>query len=148
MINILAISDSDKHFWSAIQEYEKRLWKLINIQNIKPYKWENSDFVVKKDTENIIEILTKKFWSYFKVLLSKDGKSLDTFWIQNIVKTHPNIVFIIWWPYGLDEKMLEPQINEKISFGKITLPHGLAKLVLVEQLYRSWTIHTGKSYHY
>jgi len=145
---ILSISDSDKHFTSAIQEYEKRLWKLLSIQNVKPFKDSNNDLVIKKDTESLITILKNKFFLYKKVLLTKDGKTFDTHQIKDFCYKTQNIVFIIWWPFWLDEKELEPIIDEKISFGKITMPHWLAKLVLSEQLYRIRTIHTGKSYHY
>jgi 23S rRNA (pseudouridine1915-N3)-methyltransferase len=145
---ILSISDSDKHFSSAIQEYEKRLWKLLNIQNVKPSKESNREVIIKKDTENLIAILKNKFWSYKKVLLTKDGKELDTNQIKDFCYKNWNIVFVIWWPYWLDEKMIDDVIDEKISFGKITLPHGLAKLVLIEQIYRIRTIETWKNYHY
>jgi 23S rRNA (pseudouridine1915-N3)-methyltransferase len=57
-------------------------------------------------------------------------------------------VFIIGWPYGLDEPVLAKYIDVKISFWAITLPHGLAKVTLLEQLYRIGTIEDGKSYHY
>ncbi|NOZ44115.1 MAG: 23S rRNA (pseudouridine(1915)-N(3))-methyltransferase RlmH [bacterium] len=39
-------------------------------------------------------------------------------------------------------------MDTKISFGAITMPHGLAKLILLEQIYRAETIHIGKKYHY
>jgi 23S rRNA (pseudouridine1915-N3)-methyltransferase len=57
-------------------------------------------------------------------------------------------VFIIGWPYGLNESALATYIDDKISFGAITLPHGLAKVTLLEQLYRISTIEQGKNYHY
>ena len=60
MVAILSISDSDKHFESAIQEYEKRLGRLIKIQNIKPFRATNNKIVIKRDTENIISIVQKK----------------------------------------------------------------------------------------
>lgn len=59
-----------------------------------------------------------------------------------------DVVFIIGGPYGFDEPKLTPSIDSKISFGAITLPHGLAKVTLLEQLYRISTIEQGKSYHY
>lgn len=148
MYTILSISDSDKHFDLAIKEYEKRLGKFLTIQNIKPYKWDNREFVIKKDTENLMTIIKSKFWSHTKILLTKDGKLLSTEGLKEYCCKNNNIVFVIWWPYGLDEKALAPLIDETISFGKITMPHGLAKLVLAEQIYRMSTIQAWKSYHY
>lgn len=148
MFSILCISDSDKHRNTAIQEYEKRLGKLISIENIKPAKNWSHDQIIQKDTENIIEILQKKYQQYHKIMMSKDGKLTSTEDFNSIIHKHNHVVFVIWGPYGLNENLISTVINEKIAFGKITLPHGLAKLTLLEQIYRSETIKTGKTYHY
>ena len=148
MISILSISDSDKHRSSAIQEYEKRLGKWLIIDNIKPSKNGSNDQIIQKDTEQIIQLLQKKYQQHYKILMSKDGKLMTTEELYSTVSKYNHIVFIIWGPYGLDEKQLTTIINEKIWFGKITLPHGLAKLTLAEQIYRCETIKTWKSYHY
>jgi len=89
----------------------------------------------------------EKFSAYNKILLSKEGKQLDTLALHTLL-TNQNTVFIIGGPYGLNEQKLTPYIDHKISFGSITLPHGLAKVILLEQLYRISTIEQGKSYHY
>ncbi len=146
MFTIISISDSDKHRQSVVQEYTKRLWKSVKILDLKPSKNGNTQQIISADTENIISHL-QKFSDTKKILLSKEWKQLDTLVLHKFL-TNQNIVFIIWWPYGLDEKKLTPYIDEKISFGAITLPHGLAKVTLLEQLYRIGTIEQGKSYHY
>jgi len=148
MYTILSISDSDKHRNSAIQEYEKRLGKLINIENIKPSKNWTHEQIIKQDTENIIQILWKKYQNHHKILMSKDGKLTTTEELEKTIHKYNHVVFIIWWPYWLNENQLSSIINEKIWFGKITLPHWLAKLTLAEQIYRCETIRSGKSYHY
>ncbi|MBQ9554340.1 hypothetical protein IJU97_05365 [bacterium] len=61
MFVILAISDSDKHFSSAIQEYEKRLGKDVKLENLKPYKGDNQQVVIEKETKSIVEVLEKKY---------------------------------------------------------------------------------------
>ncbi len=147
MYTILSISDSDKHFKTAIEEYSKRLWNWLKIHNIKPFKSTNITVTVQKDTQSIKEILEKKYSNTKKILLSKEGSLLTTeAFAKKII--HQDIVFIIWWPYGLDEELLDPLIDLKISFWKMTLPHGLAKLNIVEQLYRVYTLSIGKKYHY
>lgn len=148
MFVVLAISDSDKHFDVAIKEYQKRFWKNIKIENIKPNRNWTNDQIIKKDTEIIIEIIKKRFWSYKKVLLSKDGKTLDTDQIFDFCKKNNDIVFLIWWAYGFDEKLLKDYMDMELSFWKITLQHWLAKLVLLEQLYRIDMISKNRSYHY
>lgn len=148
MYNILSISDSDKHRNSAIQEYEKRLGKLVNIENIKPSKNWTHQQIIQKDTENIVQILEKRYNQYYKILMSKDGKLTTTEELERTIHKYNHVVFIIWWPYWLNENQLNTIVDEKIWFGKITLPHWLAKLTLVEQIYRCETIRSGKSYHY
>jgi 23S rRNA (pseudouridine1915-N3)-methyltransferase len=72
---------------------------------------------------------------------------LDTMQLAALVRNKDS-VFIIGWPYWLNEPALATYIDSKISFGAITLPHGLAKVTLLEQLYRVGMIEQGKSYHY
>ena len=146
MFVILSISDSDKHREKIVEEYTKRLGKSVNIMNIKPSKNGNTQQIMQADTENIIAKI-EKFSEYKKILLSKEGKQLDTLALHKFL-TDKNCVFIVGWPYGLNEPALTKYIDAKISFWAITLPHGLAKVTLLEQLYRIWTIEQGKSYHY
>lgn len=146
MFVILNISDSDKHWNTVIEEYTKRLWKSVKIENMLPSRKGNTEQMIQADTENIIARLGK-FSAYKKVLLSKEGKQLDTLALHKLL-TNQDTVFIIGGPYGLNEPELTPYIDSKISFGAITLPHGLAKVILLEQLYRISTIEQGKSYHY
>ncbi len=146
MFVILSISDSDKHWNAVVDEYTKRLGRSVKIENIVPSRKGNTEQMIQADTENIIAKLGK-FSEYKKILLSKEGKQLDTLALHTFL-TNKNCVFIIGWPYGLNETELTKYIDSKISFGAITLPHGLAKVTLLEQFYRISTIEQGKSYHY
>ena len=144
---ILNISDSDKHWWWAIQEYIKRLWNTIKIEDIKPYKNWTSSQIIQKDTDKIIELLEKRYKDYDCIMMSKDGEICNT---ETLAKKYGigNFVFIIGGPYGIDEERIKKYVKNKISFWKITLPHWLAKLTLLEQIYRIGTILSGKKYHY
>jgi len=149
MFVILSVSDSDKHFSWAIQEYEKRLSKEVKIENLKPFRDDNQSFVIEKETENIISVIKKKYSWYQKILLIKEWKAYDTLEFAKMIKGK-NFVFIIWWPYWVNEHLLKesfPELKE-FSFWAITLPHWLAKLTLIEQIYRSTTIRNWKKYHY
>jgi len=145
---ILTISDSDKHFSSACDEYIKRLGKDLVIKTVKPIKGDSQAHTISKETENIIQILEKDFAGWHKVMMSVMGKQLDTFQFHQYCYEQEKIVFIVGWPYGLDENKVSDHVDTKISLGSLTLPHGLAKLVLLEQIYRIETIQSGKKYHY
>ena len=93
MFVILSISDSDKHRERVVEEYTKRLGKSVKIENIKPSRKGNNQQMIQADTENIIDRL-EKFSEYKKILLSKEGKQLDTLALHKFL-TDKNCVFII-----------------------------------------------------
>jgi 23S rRNA (pseudouridine1915-N3)-methyltransferase len=82
------------------------------------------------------------------VMMSVTGKSLDTYALHQYWYRQEKILFIIGWPYGLDETKISDHIDSKLSLWSLTMPHWLAKLVLLEQIYRIETIQSGKKYHY
>ena len=144
---ILNISDSDKHWAESINEYIKRLWKEVFLENLKPIKNGSQNQIIQKETELILDKLENKYKDWNKVLLSKSGEQYST---ENLWKFlwYEKTIFIIGWPYWLNEDRLLEVWVKRISFGEITLPHGLAKLILLEQIYRIWTIKSWKKYHY
>jgi len=147
MFVILNISDSDKHWNEWILEYSKRLGKAVVIENIKPIKNWTQAQIIEKETDLILERLEKKYKDWNKILLSKEWKNYSTEDLWKFLWKQKN-VFIIWWPYWTNENKLINFGIKRISFGKITLPHWLAKLVLLEQIYRIGSINSGKKYHY
>lgn len=148
-ITVLCISDNDKHFRIPIEEYSKRLGNDVKIIDLSPIKWDNPSLIIKKETQRLISLLQQKYSKTYRILLSIHGEQLSTFDIlKTIDACQQDIVFCIGWPYGLDEAILLPFIHKKISFGTITMPHGLVKLVLLEQIYRISMITKGKKYHY
>lgn len=116
MFTILSISDSDKHWASAITEFEKRLGKTLQIENLKPAKNGTREQIIAKDTETIIQTLEKKYKTYCKIMMSKDGKLVNTEEFAKLCTTHNHIVFVIGGPYGLDESQLTNIIQTKIAF--------------------------------
>ncbi len=93
MFIILNISDSNKHWNVVIEEYTKRLGKSVKIVDIKPSRKGNTQQMIQADTENIIAKL-EKFSAYKKILLSKEGKQLDTLALHKFL-TNKNCIFII-----------------------------------------------------
>jgi 23S rRNA (pseudouridine1915-N3)-methyltransferase len=83
----------------------------------------------------------------FKVLLAADGRELDSMqfsgWLEERRQNGRDLCFVIGGPKGLD---LEADM--RLSLGPMTLPHQLARVVLLEQLYRAHKILAGEPYHY
>jgi len=63
-------------------------------------------------------------------------------WLQH----YPHVTFMIGGPDGLDSTLLA-NAHQTIALGKMTLPHGLARVVLIEQIYRAWSVVEGHPYH-
>jgi 23S rRNA (pseudouridine1915-N3)-methyltransferase len=84
----------------------------------------------------------------FVVLLASDGRQYDseTFaqWLEQRRQSGRDLCFIVGGPRGLDLDACD----EKLSFGPMTLPHQLARVVLLEQIYRANKILAGEPYHY
>jgi 23S rRNA (pseudouridine1915-N3)-methyltransferase len=82
------------------------------------------------------------------VLLASDGREFDSVelsrWLEDRRQEGRDLCFVIGGPRGLDLD----QCDTRLSLGRITLPHQLARVVLLEQLYRAHKILAGEPYHY
>lgn len=141
-ITLYAISDSDKHFSSACDEYTKRLWKSLTIHDLKPTKHGTQEQIITSETQTI----TNRLKPNYPIII------LNPEWTQRTSKQRKKA---LWWkntqlviggPYGLDYTQFPNATH--ISLGSQTMPHGLAKLVLLEQCYRVQCIWHWKKYHY
>ena len=66
--------------------------------------------------------------------------------LRNLEQNSSEITFVIGGSNGVSETV-KNKIKDKVSFGKITLPHNLARVVLLEQIYRAYMINSGSKYH-
>jgi 23S rRNA (pseudouridine1915-N3)-methyltransferase len=82
------------------------------------------------------------------VLLASDGREFDSVelsrWLEERRQDGRDLCFVIGGPRGLDLD----RCDTRLSLGRITLPHQLARVVLLEQLYRAHKILAGEPYHY
>lgn len=139
-VRLLAVGGlKEKYFADAVSEYAKRLTKYCKFEII-----EIKESTVKKETEAIGE----KVKGY--AVLCDIGGELVTSEIlatnlEKISMTNSAVTFIVGGSNGVDIDGLN--INERISFGRLTLPHQLFRVVLTEQIYRAFTIIKGEKYH-
>ncbi len=149
MIYIFIFADSHKHFASGIWEYTKRLKKNVELRELKPVKWGTPAERISKETQILIEKLKKQSW--YKIILAPDGKTLSSkdffHCIQKQRDLGNDISFFIWGAEWLDYEKLELLADFELSLGQMTLPHGLALTMLLEQIYRAWEIEKGSGYH-
>jgi 23S rRNA (pseudouridine1915-N3)-methyltransferase len=82
-------------------------------------------------------------------LLEKDGQQLTSEQLATTLeKYQQTATFIIWGPYGVAVDQLKSYVDQILSRGKQTMPHGLALVVLLEQLWRAKCITEWRTYHY
>ncbi|MHB8830759.1 MAG: 23S rRNA (pseudouridine(1915)-N(3))-methyltransferase RlmH [Patescibacteria group bacterium] len=95
-------------------------------------------------------LLNKLPKDVYLIVLDEGGKQLDSqefsSTLEREASTGRPVVFIIGGSWGLDNEVLK-KADLKLSLGKITLPHTLARIVLLEQIYRAQMISAGREYH-
>lgn len=150
MIKIICLGKiKEKYIQEAIQDYTKRLSKYTKLEIIE-LKDENDQIpkqALQKEYEQIKKHITEKD---NLILLDPKGKTYTSEELANIINKeltyNSNITFLIGSSNGFDKK-LKDQINKKISFSTLTFPHGLFRIILLEQLYRSFKILNNETYH-
>lgn len=150
MIKIICVGKiKEKYLKDAIEEYEKRLSKytkleIIELQDINN---DNINIILEKEKELILNKINEKD---YVITLEIEGKELSSVElsnkIDNIFLTNSNIAFIIGGSYGLHNE-IKQRSNFKLSFSKLTFPHQLFRVMLLEQIYRSYKILNNESYH-
>ena len=155
-INIVCIGKiKEKFFSDAIDEYSKRLSKYckLNIIELPDEKIPNKtnpsieNEIKTKECQNIINHIKK---DSFIVCLDLNGKELSSEDfsknIENISMQSSQVTFVIGGSLGLNNEILS-LANQKICFSKLTFPHQLIRVFLLEQLFRAFKISNGETYH-
>lgn len=145
----------EKYFTMAIDEYSKRLSKYIKLNIIELPDEKAPENLSVVDEENIKlkegEKILKNIKDEFVVALCIDGKQLDSLELANFIQNNRNkgishIYFIIGGSLGLHKNVID-RANFKLSFSKMTFPHQLMRVILLEQIYRTERILKNEPYH-
>lgn len=155
-IQIICIGKIKEPFFKmAIEEYSKRLSRYCKLETLElpdekiPDKLNSSisNEIKDKECSNIINHFKK---SSYKIALDLKGKHLTSEEfskkLDNLSLTNSNITFIIGGSLGLTQKLLD-NCQESICFSKMTFPHQLIRVFLLEQLFRSFKISNNETYH-
>ena len=147
-INILCVgSIKEKFFNEAIEEYLKRLKRFASVTITEVS--EQSLLEGNKKVEAESELLLSKLNGYC-ILLDRASQELSSEELAKNIETLSSststMTFVIGGSNGVSEK-LKSRVDKTISFGKITFPHQLFRVVLLEQIYRAFTIINKLPYH-
>ena len=146
----------EKYYVDAIAEYSKRLSKYcrINIIEVADEKtpdkssFQQDEIIRKKEAERILRYLKE---DAYVITLEIAGEMLDSMQLAQKIEAigiagTSHIMFIIGGSIGLHASVSE-QADLKLSFSKMTFPHQLMRVILLEQVYRSYRIINREPYH-
>jgi len=150
MIKILCVGKiKERFFRDAIEEYLKRLQKYAKIEIIecKDYSDLTINDILEKEKIELEKYINIKDYIVTLEIQGEQLSSLDfSKKMENILMNNSNITFIIGGSYGIHNSIKE-RSNYKLSFSKMTFPHQLFRIILLEQIYRSFKISNNESYH-
>ncbi|KXU13524.1 LSU m3Psi1915 methyltransferase RlmH [Streptococcus oralis] len=146
----------EKYLKEGIKEYAKRLSRFTSLELIELADEKTPDKASPSENQKIMEIEGKRILSKvgereFVVVLAIEGRTMSSEELSQQLETasihgFSTLTFIIGGSLGL-APMVKKRANLQLSFGRLTLPHQLMRLVLIEQIYRSFTIQQGSPYH-
>ena len=156
-ITIISVGKiKEKFFDDAIKEYSKRLSKYckLNIVEVKDEKTKENASPTEEDIVKETEgkrILDKISDSSKVIALAIEGKELDSVELAKQIENFrisgtSDITFVIGGSLGLHKTVID-RADMKLSFSKMTFPHQLMRVILLEQIYRSFRIINNEPYH-
>lgn len=146
----------EKYLKDGIAEYTKRLSRFCKLEILELVDEKTPDKASDLENQQILEkegsrILAKIAEREFVIALAIEGKQFPSEEFSSIlsditVRGFSDITFVIGGSLGLSS-VVKKRADLLMSFGKLTLPHQLMRLVLVEQIYRAFMIQQGSPYH-
>lgn len=150
MIKIICVGKiKEKYLSDAVLEYSKRISKYTKIEIIEVNDRDRFPIgdILNKEAEDILKHIKDKDYVF---TMEINGSSLDSLElakkIDNTFNTHSNIVFVIGGSYGISDAV-KNRSNYALSFSKLTFPHQLFRVMLLEQIYRAYKINNNETYH-
>lgn len=146
----------EKYFTMAVDEYKKRLSRYANLEIIEVADEKTPDGASEKEEAQIKakegeRLIAKLKDRAYVIALAIDGKMYDSVGLSRHIddlalKGYSHLVFIIGGSLGLSDNVLK-LADEKLSFSKMTFPHQLMRVILLEQIYRAFKISSKEPYH-
>ena len=153
-LNVVAVGKIKENYYkAAVAEYAKRLSRFATAQVLEVEETTFNGIPNDAQIQKIIETEGKNILKKAEgciIALCIEGEQVDSVGfsqlIDKIAQTNSTITFAIGGSHGLSQEV-KNAASYKLSFGKITLPHQLCRVVLCEQLYRAFTIKNNLPYH-
>ena len=143
MIKILCVGKiKEQYLTELISDYQKRINKYHKLDII-----EIKDEGIEKEESSLLKLIKPTDYVISLCIEGNTYSSLEfASFLDNTFQTNSNIVFVIGGSDGLGEQ-IKSRSNLKLSFSKLTFPHGLFRGILLEQIYRAFKINNNETYH-
>ena len=147
-IRILTIGKlKEKYLVNGINEYVKRLNAYCKVEMVEV----PDEPIPDNASENVDKIVAKIKDDEYVIVLDLHGKEIDSVAFSKhieecMIRGKSTITFVIGGSLGLGKSLLQ-RANYRLCFSKMTFPHQLMKLILVEQVYRAYKIMRRETYH-
>lgn len=156
-IKIFAIGKlKEDYLKEAVKEYSKRIGRFAKLEIVELAESRLPDKASAKDELKVKEqeaslILSKLGNKDYVIALSPDGKQMESTAFASLIEERAlegfsDISFVIGGSLGLGEELLK-RADFRLSFSKMTFPHQLFRVILLEQIYRAFKINSNESYH-
>ena len=154
-LSIITVGNLSAEFRDGAAEYEKRLSAFCSLSNINIKESKINDEDNHTQIENALceeadKIISKMPQDAYKIALCVEGIQKDSLALAEVIKsacdTKGKICLVIGSSHGLHEKV-KAKCDLRLSVSKLTFPHQLMRLILLEALYRSFSIINGRRYH-
>lgn len=146
----------EKYLRDGIAEYAKRLSRYCRLEMIEVADEKTPDRASAAEEQQIKELEGTRLMknirdSDYVIALAIDGRMLDSVELSGKIESlgvqgKGSIVFVVGGSLGLSDEVLK-RADYKLSFSKMTFPHQLMRMILLEQVYRSYRIMHGEPYH-
>lgn len=158
LIKIIGVGKiKEKFYREAIAEYQKRMSSYNKVEIVEVADEKAPESLSEKEVDQVKNaegerILAKIKDDAFVVTLEINGKALDSIKFAKLIQDEMldgfgrDMVFVIGGSNGLGANVLK-RSNYRISFGKMTYPHQLMRVILMEQIYRAYRIINKEPYH-
>ena len=140
-INIISIGKLAEEWRPLVEKYKRKVgfYSITNIIELKESKEKKKEIRIKKETQAILNAIPK---GSHLILLSLKGEQYTSEEFTKFFE-RANITFVIGGSDGVDESLFD----KKISFSKMTFPHQMFRVILLEQIFRAFSIKNNSKYH-
>lgn len=152
-ITVVAVGKLKERFWQqACDEYLKRLRAYANVDVVEIADVDPTNCgaprALAQEAQGVLRAIPEGAFAILLAIRAKEYSSpqLARKLEELSVGGQSNIAFVVGGSHGVDASVAA-RCNMQLSFGPITLPHNLARVVLLEQLYRAFKINRGEPYH-